>query len=748
MKKVFVLLAAITAIQFSFAQKQDSIKSIRIQEVQVISNRATEKTPLSYSNIGREEIDKQNFGQDIPFLIALTPSVVATSDAGTGIGYTGFRIRGTDANRINITANGVPMNDAESQTVFWVNMPDFASSLQDLQVQRGVGTSTNGAGAFGASINMKTGNIPTRAYGELNGSYGSFNTSKVTLKLGTGIIGHHFAFDARLSGINSDGYIDRASADLKSYFFQGTYYNEKDILKFIVFGGKEKTYHAWDGVPQDLLKTDRTYNPCGYMGTDSLGRSMFYDNQTDNYIQTNYQLAYLHIFRPELKLNATLHYTKGDGYYEEYKTGRTLKEYGLTPFIYKDMVMGKDTLMKKSDLIRRKSLDNHFGGGIFSLDYNKGKWDASLGGGANYYYCDHSGQVMWVKNYAGDAYFRPEQEYYQNDGQKTDANIYARANYALSSKFSLFADLQYRYINYRIKGKNDKWDWNTSDMQALNIDENFNFFNPKFGLFYNLSHQNELFASFAIANREPNRKNYTDAEKGKMPVSERLFDYELGYKFKSAVFSAGLNLYYMKYKDQLILTGKVNDIGEPLSTNIPDSYRTGIELTAGIKPLPWMRWDGNLTLSKNKIKDYSEFVTIYDENYDPAGQQENYLGTTDIAYSPNVIANSLFTFSYKQWEAGFHSNYVGKQYLDNSSSDDRKIDAYFVNNLRLAYTFKLKGVKSVNAGLMVNNIFDAEYESNGYVYDASYTASGERLNDLRYFPQAGTNVLVNLNISF
>ena len=743
MEKVFILFAALTAAQFSFAQQeQDSIKSIRIQEVQVISNRATEKTPLSFSNVGKEEINKQNFGQDIPFLIALTPSVVTTSDAGTGIGYTAFRIRGTDASRINITVNGVPMNDAESQAVFWVDIPDFATSLQDLQIQRGVGTSTNGAGAFGASVNMKTENIPAQPYGELNGSYGSFNTSRVALKLGTGIIGNHFAFDARLSGINSDGYIDRASTDLKSYFFQGTYYNDKDMLKFVVFGGEETTYHAWDGVPQDSLKTHRTYNPCGYMGNDAQGRPMFYHNQTDNYIQTNYQLVFLHVFRPDLKLNATLHYTKGDGYYEEYKQSQTLSEYSLNPFIY------EGELVTESDLIRRQNLDNYFGGGIFSLDYNKGKWDASLGGGANYYYGRHIGEVMWMKNYAGDADFYPEQRYYLGDGRKTDANIYARANYMLLPSLSLFADLQYRYIKYKIGGQNDTWDWNTSAMQTLDIDEQFDFFNPKFGVFYQLNRQNEFYASFAVANREPSRTDYTDAEGDKMPVSERLLDYELGYKFKSSVFSAGVNLYYMKYKNQLILTGKVNDIGEALSSNIPDSYRTGIELTAGVKPLAWMRWDGNLTLSANKIKDYSEYANIYDENYDWVGQQENYLGTTDIAYSPNVIANSLFSFSYKQWDAAFHSSYVGKQYLDNSGSDDRKIDAYFVNNLRLGYTFKMKGIKTINLGLLINNIFNAKYESNGYVYDSFYDSTGMRFNDLRYFPQAGTNVLVNLNIAF
>ena len=732
---------------FSFSQeKTDSLKTVDLQEVQVIATRAKEKTPLSYSNLDKNTIEKVNYGQDIPFLLSLTPSFVATSDAGNGIGYTGFRIRGTDANRINITANGVPMNDAESQSIFWVNTPDFASSVQDLQVQRGVGASTNGAGAFGASINLKTAYIPTLPYAQVDATYGSFNTSKTSFKVGTGKIGGHWSFDARISEINSDGYIDRASTDLKSYFAQAGYHNTNTLLKFIVFGGKEKTYHAWDGVPSgngediNYLITDRTYNPCGYMGLDADGKPLYYNNQTDNYNLTNYHLTFLQILNPNLTLNATLHYYKGAGYYEEYKADRKLVEYGLKPFVHDGVNV------TKVDLVRQKHMDNYFGGAIFSLDYIKDKWDVSLGGGANYYDGDHFGKVLWTKKSNGNSDFYPEHEYYRNDAQKTDANIFLRANYQLDKHFNLFADMQYRYIRYKLDGQNDDYDSSISDMQVLDFDNTFNFFNPKAGIFYQIDSENDLYASLAVGHREPNRNNYTDGKFATLPKAETLYDYELGYKYHSRSFSAGVNLYYMKYKDQLILTGEVNDIGEMLTSNIPDSYRAGIEFTAGLPITSWLQWNGNLTLSQSKIKDYTEYIDDWE-----TGQSADYLGTTSISYSPDVVAGSLFSAEYLNWSAGLQSSYVGKQYLDNSGSEDRKLDAYFVNNLRLGYTFKVKGVKSVSLNLLINNLFNEKYESNGYVWYSWYEGAGNdrvRKNQLRSFPQAGTNVLANVVLKF
>ncbi|GHV58212.1 TonB-dependent receptor [Bacteroidia bacterium] len=721
----------------------DSVKVVHLQEVEINSVRANDKTPVAYSNLSKQEIEVHNFGQDIPFLLTLTPSVIATSDAGTGIGYTGFRVRGTDANRINVTANGIPLNDSESHGVFWVNMPDFASSLQDLQVQRGVGTSTNGAGAFGASLNMRTENIPLKAYGEFNGSYGSFNSTKATFKLGSGKIGEHFAFDARLSSITSDGFIDRASVNLKSYFAQGAYFSGNTLIKLITFGGNEKTYHAWDGVPQEELdKGNRSYNPSGYMGDDENGNPIYYKDQTDNYRQTHYQLSLLQQLNPNLNFNAALHYTRGDGYYEEYKSGRKLLEYGLRPFVNKE-----GNSIAKSDLVRQKYLANDFYGGIFSLDYQKDKWNVSFGGGGNYYDGNHFGWVKWVKNYAFDPDFAPNHEYYRSTGRKTDATIYLKATYQLCKDLSLYGDLQYRFIDYQIHGQNSKWDAIHGEMQALNVDEPFHFFNPKAGAFYQIDAKNKVYASFAVAHREPNRNNYTDAGFNEIPKPERLFDYELGYKFQSKRFTAGLNVYYMNYKDQLVLTGKVNEIGEPLTSNVPDSYRAGVEWTAGVKITSWLDWNGNLTLSKNKIRNFTEYV----EDWETGNFEAEYLGTTPIAYAPDITAGSFFTARYKHFTVGLQSNFVDKQYMDNSGSESRKINAYFVNNLRCAYPFHPKGLKTLELACSINNLLNEKYASNGYVYYTWYEGRGSdrtRGNDLRYFPQAGRHILIHLTASF
>ncbi|MDR0681185.1 MAG: TonB-dependent receptor [Dysgonamonadaceae bacterium] len=739
MKKVFLfMMTSILSLSVLFAEKieVDSLNSLNLQEVEIVSSRANAKTPVTYSNVSKEEIETFNFGQDIPFLLTLTPSVIATSDAGTGIGYTGFRVRGTDANRINVTSNGIPLNDSESHGVFWVNMPDFASSLQDLQIQRGVGTSTNGAGAFGASINMKTGNIPAESYGEFDGSYGSFNTVKTTFKSGTGLLKKHWAFDARLSSITSDGFIDRASADLKSYFAQGAYFNDNTMLKLVTFSGKEKTYHAWDGVPVAVLEDgNRTYNPSGYKGDDANGNPLYYENQTDNYRQTHYQLSLLQKLNSNLNLNVALHYTQGFGYYEEYKTGKNLEEYGLKPFEQDNM------LVEKSDLVRQKYLDNNFYGGIFSLDYTKDKWNVSLGGGINQYDGNHFGKVVWVKNYSNDNAFQPNHEYYRGVGRKSDGNIYLKGIYHLTGELSLYGDIQYRKIDYKIEGRNDNWDPGNGEMQKLNVHEKFNFFNPKAGLFYQINEENDVYGSFAVAHREPNRNNYTDANVNEIPKPERLLDYEAGYKFGDRTFVAGVNLYYMQYKNQLVLNGKVSDIGEPLTSNVLNSYRAGVEMIFGVRITDGLKWNGNLTLSRNKIKDYTEYVN----------NEAEYLGTTSIAFSPDIIANSLFAWNYRSFSAGLQSSYVGKQYLDNSGSNDRKINPYFVNNLRLGYIIPLKGIKSFQLNLLVNNLFDAQYETNGYVFGSWYEGSGDnrqRKDDLYYFPQAGINTMIHLVLKF
>ena len=753
MKKVFLfllvfiftaplVLADNTPDSDNYPIEIDSLSLIHLQEVAISSVRAGSKTPVAYANMSKEEIKKMNFGQDIPYLLSITPSVTITSDAGTGIGYTGFRIRGTDANRINITSNGIPMNDSESHGVFWVNIPDFASSVEDLQIQRGVGTSTNGASAFGASVNMKTENIPHKAFGEFDGSYGSFNTLKTTFKTGSGTINDHFAFDARLSSVTSDGFIDRAAVDLKSYFLQGSYFNEKTLIKLISFGGKEKTYHAWDGVLEDILNEgNRTYNPSGYMGKDENGNPLYYKDQTDNYTQTHYQLSMLQVLNPSLTLNLALHYTKGDGYYEEYKGGRDLKEYGLKPF------ESPNGTVEKSDLIREKHLANDFGGMIFSFDYKKEELNLTLGGGGNHYDGNHFGYVPWTKTYASDPNYFPPHEYYRNTGRKTDLNVYLKANYQLFENINIYGDLQYRHIDYRIKGQNDKWDWINGKMQNLNFDEKFDFANPKAGVFYQIDSKNQIFTSFAVGHREPNRRNYTDSSVKEMPKAERLMDYELGYNFRNSLFSIGVNGYYMKYKDQLVLNGKINEIGEQLTSNVPDSYRTGIELMAGVQLTPWLKWDGNLSWSVNRIKEYTEYVSIEKE----ADQQGDYYGNTPIAYSPDLIANSIFSVNHKGFSAGLLSNYVSDQYLDNTGNKNRTIPSYFVNHLRLSYQVYRKNSQSIEIKCLINNLLDEKYENNGWLWSCYYRNSDGGLDpytEKHYFPQAGRNFMFGINVKF
>lgn len=704
-----------------------------LEEITVYSTRANEKSPIAYTNVGKTDIKKLNNGQDLPYLLALTPSFITTSDAGTGIGYTGFRIRGTDANRTNVTINGIPYNDSESHTVYFVNLPDMASSLQSVQVQRGVGTSSNGASAFGASINFQTETLNPSSYAEIGTSVGSFGTFKNTLKVGTGLI-NKFAVDARVSSLVSDGFIDRASVNMKSYYISSGYYGDKTILKLVTFGGKEKTYQAWNGV--DLDNHNRTYNELGKY-TDNNGNTQFYDNQVDDYGQYNYQLLLTQVLNPSLTLNGALHYTRGSGYYEEYKQDRSYIEYGLTPATV------NGTTLEETDLVRQKWLDNHFGGATFSLNYDKKKYSLILGGAANKYFGDHFGRVIWAKNSNN---LQTNHQYYFNTGTKTDANIYLKGNYQINDKLSAYADLQYRYILLKMNGEDEKRvDAITGKRPEITQEHPFNFFNPKAGLNYKIDDKNSMFASFAVANREPNRNNYTDALANENPTSERLYDTELGYKFQSKKFSLGTNVYYMNYKNQLILTGRVNEIGEALTTNISDSYRAGLELSAGVKIYNGFSWDGNVNLSQNKIKNFTEYVDEYDADWNWTGTKENYFITTNISYSPNIIANSIFNYTNGDFDASFYSTYVGKQYLDNTSDNTRSIDAYFVNNIRLGYSWKLKLLQSIDFNLLINNIFNAEYETNGYNW-YTYYLGGERMNEKRYFPQAGRNVLCSITL--
>ncbi|MDR3118751.1 MAG: TonB-dependent receptor [Mediterranea sp.] len=744
--KVLTLTGMLCAGASAWGQSapKDSLQYVALEEVEIVSTRATQKTPVTFTNMGKEQIGKQNFGQDIPFLLALTPSVTTTSDAGSGIGYTGIRVRGTDASRINVTANGIPMNDAESLSVFWVNTPDLASSLEDMQIQRGAGTSTNGAGAFGASINMRTQGIPSKAYAEAAGSYGSFRTHKETVKVGTGLIGNQWTFDARISNVRSEGYRDRAASDMKSYFLQGGWYGGKTSVKLITFGGKEETYHAWDGISKADLKTNRRYNPNGKI-EDSDGNTIgFYNGQTDNYRQTHYQLIVNHAFSQAWSMNAALHYTNGFGYYEEYKNRRTLVEYRLEPYTY------NGTVYKKSDLVRRKLVGSDFGGGVFSITYKDGRLETVAGGGLNRYVSSHYGRVIWIKNYIGS--LAPDHEYYRNSGRKTDGNLYAKATYDLGGGVNLYADAQYRYVSYKINGVNDKWDWTAAPegLQKLNVDENFGFFNPKAGLFWQINPHHSAYASFGIAQKEPSRNNYTDGLFTQFSKPEKLLDHELGYTYRSERFTAGVNLYYMDYTDQLVLNGKLNEIGEAMAENVKDSYRMGVELTAGAKLTPWLRWDANATWSKNRIKNYVEYIS--DESWS-GPQYENRLGTTPIAFSPSLTAGSQIGIEHKGWQAAFQSQYVSRQYIDNSGSKENALDAYFVNHLHASYTFAAPCLKSITAGVAIYNIFNQMYQTNGYAQKTykpgtDGNASPIITNDPRFYPMAGAHVLFNITVKF
>ncbi len=696
-------------------------------EIIVSATRAGSSIPVAYTNVSKEEIGLCNLGQDIPYLLSMTPSLVSTSDAGTGIGYTGFRIRGTDANRINVTVNGIPINDAESHTVFWVNMPDFSSSLESVQVQRGVGTSTNGAAAFGATVNMQTNTLISKPYAEINSTFGSFNTFKNSVSAGTGLMNDRFSFDIRLSKINSDGYIDRATSDLKSFYLSGGYYSKNSVLKVNIFSGKEHTYQAWYGVPSYLLDSLRTYNPAGEY-TDLDGNVKYYDNETDNYQQDHYQMFFSHRFTKSLSLNTALHYTYGRGYYEEFREDQSFSEYGLN-----DVNLG-DSVISSTDLIRQKWLDNNFYGITFSMNYKEGRSDLTVGGAWNKYDGDHFGKVIWAR-YMSDG--MKGHKWYDNNGVKWDFNVFAKYNFLLADGLNIYLDLQYRNIVHSIDGVDD-------DNRNITQSHSFDFINPKLGLFYELNDKHDIYFIFAVANREPNRSNYTDADPdGVQPKSERLSDFEFGYTYHYKSITAGINLYYMDYKDQLILTGEINDVGGAIMTNVEKSSRKGVELIFDWKISKMLNWNLNVTFSKSLINNFTEYV----DDWDTWGQRSENLGTTKIAFSPQIIANSQLEFyPVKNLGIVLISNFVDKQYIDNTMNEDRALDSYFVNNLKVQYSIHTALIKDIEFHLLINNIANVKYESNAWVYSYYYNGEGEKLDGL--FPQAGVHFLAGLSLRF
>ncbi len=711
-------------------------------EVIINATRVNDKTGMAYTNVTAAQIDKQNMGQDLPVLLNFSPSLVSTSDAGGGVGYTGIRIRGSDATRINVTVNGIPYNDAESQGVFWVNMPDFASSVSSIQIQRGVGTSTNGAGAFGASVNINTNAFRETPYAELNNSYGSFNTFKNTLKVGSGLIKDKFTFDARLSRVSSDGFVDRASSELHSYYLSGGYFGKKSFVRVNVFSGKERTYQSWNGVPEAKLRGDRE-GILAYIDRNGLSEkdaqnllhsdnrtynSYTYKNEVDNYRQDHYQIVSSHNLSNKLTFNLNAFLVRGLGYYEQYRSGDDYRKYNLP-----NVIVGKDTLTS-TDFIRRRWLDNYFYGTTFSFDYNSfKKLTASFGGGWNQYDGDHYGQIIWARN-AGN--IENEHQYYFSTGKKKDFNLYGKVYYAFTDQLTAFADLQYRRVSHAIHGTDN-------DLVQLAFDESYSFFNPKAGLTYQLAEQSSVYASYSIGNREPNRDDFTSSTANLFPKSERLQSVEAGFRTQQGKWAFAANYYLMSYKNQLVLTGQINDVGGSVRVNVPKSYRTGIELEGAVVFNNHLKWNANATFSQNKIKNFTEYIV----DYDNGGYQTVDHGKSDISFSPNVIVGSQFTYSLrKNLELALLTKYVGKQYLDNTSTETRKLDAYLTNDIRLSWTIKPSWANEIGFNLLVNNVLDEKYESNGYTY--GYMYGGALTQENFYFPQAGRNFLIGVNFRF
>ena len=704
---------------------------VQSNEIFVEALRVDEASPMAYENISQRDIEEQNMGQDLPYMISGTPSVTTTSDAGAGIGYTGIRIRGVDQRRINVTINGIPVNDAESHGVFWVNMPDLTSSVENIQIQRGVGSSTNGGAAFGASMNIQTSNMRPEAFGEVNTSVGSFNTRKANVKLGSGLMSNGWQFQGRLSKITSDGYIDRAESDLKSFYLSAAKHGDRSLLRADVFSGRQKTYQAWYGISESRLESgDRTYNPAGM---EKPGEP--YENQTDNYQQDHYQLHYSYELTDRWNANASLHYTYGRGYYEEYKADQSLNTYRI------DDVQLPDTTISQSDLVRQLWLENHFYGTVFSTDYQQDRWSVTLGGAYNEYDGDHYGKVIWAR-YAGNSEI--DQQYYFNNGFKTDFNTYLKAKYELSDGLTAFADVQIRRITYDFLGKDRRQTpGGGEEVVDLKQTDRLTFFNPKGGITYNFGGHHRVFASLSLGNKEPTREEYANSTPENRPSHETLYDWEAGYRASFEQFYLETNFYYMDYENQLILTGEINDVGAQIRHNVADSYRAGVELQGGLQLTSGLEWSANATFSRNKIKDY----TYYLDNYDTGGQQAIMFENPDIAFSPSLIAHSNIRYNWNKLTAEWSAKYVSRQYLDNTQTRSRSLDPYLVNNLRLNYDWHRAPIfDGIQASLMVNNILNEQYESNGSTF--GYITGKEQQHTNYYYPQASRNFLLQLSFTF
>jgi iron complex outermembrane receptor protein len=717
--------------------------SIMTGEITVAAVRANRNDPVAFSEVSREEIEKNNFGQDIPYLLNMTPGLVVGSDAGGGVGYTSMRLRGSDLTRINVTVNGIPLNDAESQGVYWVNMPDFASSVDNVQVQRGVGTSTNGAASFGGSINFSTLSKPDKSHVVVDNSYGSFNTMRNSVQVQSGLLKDHFAFDVRLSKIASDGFIDRGASDLKSFYLSGGYFTDKTTLRFVTFSGAEKTYQAWNGVPKVKLENDldgmaKLIENDGWSVEESENlyssnartfNRYLYKNQTDNYQQHHYQIHFSQRFSPRFVFNTALHYTRGKGYYESYKYDQKFTKYD---FPFESVVVDGETITR-TDLIAQKWLDNGFYGVTGSGIYKSGPITLVVGGAYNRYDGDHYGNVIWS---ALDLGLAENHQWYFNDGRKTDLNYFAKTTVDVTDKISIYGDVQARHISYEISGLHD-------DLTNLSRSTKFNFINPKFGLNYSIKPGSRVYASVAKANKEPSRSDFRDADADNTPTTEKLIDWEAGVEWTERNWAVQLNGFYMDYEDQLVLTGKINNVGAPIMMNVPKSYRMGIEFSAQAQIIPEIKWGGNVVLSENKIMNFVEYV----DDWDTYLQQATYLGTTDIAFSPKLtIASRLEIQPITNLTTSINSRYVGKQFIDNTSNSARRLDDYLVNDFIVRYSIQTKKGLVIELGAQVNNLLDENYIANAWVYSYIYGNDRDVLDG--YYPQAGRHYMGQVVLKF
>lgn len=705
---------------------------INLSDVIVSAVRVNKGSGMAFSDVSKVQIDKQNLGQDIPILLNNLTGVVVNSDAGNGIGYTGIRVRGSDATRVNITINGVPVNDAESQGTFWVNMPDLVSSVNSIQVQRGVGASTNGAGAFGASINLETNTLNAKPYAQIISTAGSFNTFRNTLAVGTGLLGKRFAIDLRGSQISSDGYIDRASSLLRSYYAAAGYYGEKTVIKAISFNGWEKTYQAWYYVPEDSIKKgNRTFNPAG-LYYDANGKLHYYDNETDNYNQNNNQLHFIHTINNQWRVNLTGHFTKGKGYYEQFKQAQAFSKYGISDFT-KDGVT-----ITKSDMIRRLWLDNNFAGLLGNVRYQPtARIELLLGGAYNSYHGKHFGKI--VSNTEGNP-AGTDHRYYFNTSNKNDASAFIKLNYKPIDKINMFVDLQQRSVSYRYLGFNDVLQ---EEVQVVN----YSFFNPKIGISWDISTKSNVYASLSVANKEPNRDDFVQSNPKSRPRPEQLIDAEAGWRQYYQHLNWAVNGYYMHYNDQLVLNGQINNVGAYNRINAGTSYRRGMELEVAWQPLKQIGLNGNVSFSENKIRSFTQYIDSNDVNYNYIGQSAIVYTNTDISFSPNVVAAmGLVLKPWRTLDITLQGKHVSQQYLDNTSNVSRSIPAYQTADLLLSYTFTGKFMKELVLTGGVYNLLNAQYITNGYTY-AAYVGK-DLVNYNNFAPAAPLNFLAGIKLKF